>query len=186
MMSEVVIPAPPMKRVEIRAVARKIRELNSHLTGLDKPFFPIFEFLEVTLPRHFEEFSLEIVEKEILGSAHGLTFPDENRIQIRKDVYKRARQGQGRDRMTMAHELGHLVLHANLGLARRMQTAGSIPTYESSEWQAKALAGELLISVDHVHLCRTAEEAALMFGVSLDAARHQWNVFEREGLIRKR
>lgn len=46
-----------------------------------------------------------------MGAKHGETIPSENRIRIREDVYERACNGYGRDRLTMAHELGHLLLH---------------------------------------------------------------------------
>jgi Zn-dependent peptidase ImmA (M78 family) len=84
--------------------------------------------------------------------------------------------------MTLAHELGHNVLYPGAGFAR-MTRAESIPAYRSSEWQANAFGGELLISADHIHKCRNLSEAVLMFGVSLDAAAVQWKAFGRKGLI---
>ena len=83
----------------------------------------------------------------------------------------------------MAHELGHLVLHTGLGLAR-MASSGDIKPYRSSEWQANALAGELLVSYEHIGNCHSALEAALKFGVTTEAANIQWNAFRKEGLVR--
>jgi len=78
-----------------------------------------------------------------MGAKHGETIPSENRIRIREDVYERACNGYGRDRLTMAHELGHLLLHRveTITLARE---DGDIPPYKDPEWQANAFAGELL------------------------------------------
>ena len=182
-MSGVVYQVPPMSRVQIRNVARDIRKINTELTGQNTPFFPILEFLDVTLTRHFEDFILEVNSEDVMGDAHGLTYPDEHRIEVREDVYERAFQGHGRDRMTLAHELGHYVLHSNIGLAR-MATKQSIQPYRSSEWQASALAGELLISVEHLSDCHTPSEIAFKFGVTPDAATYQWGVFNKEGLLR--
>jgi hypothetical protein len=182
-MSGIVYQVPPMSRKQIRGIAANIRKINKELTGQDDPYFPIVEFLDVTLPRHYEDFSLEILEPVFMGDAHGLTYPDEDRIQIRLDVYQRAHQGQGRDRMTMAHELGHLVLHTGLGLAR-MAPSGDIKPYHSSEWQASALAGELLVSYEHIGNCCSALEAAMKFGVTTEAANLQWSVFRKEWLVR--
>jgi Zn-dependent peptidase ImmA (M78 family) len=104
--------------------------------GTDKPSFPIVQFLDVLLPKHFPQFVLEILTPTDMGAAHGLTYPDQHVIRVREDVYERAYQGEGRDRMTLAHELGHYILHSGLGLAR-MPAHESIPAYQDSEWQAK-------------------------------------------------
>jgi hypothetical protein len=47
----------------------------------------------------------------------------------------------------------------------------------SSEWQANCFGGELLMSVDHIHLCRDSWDAMLLFGVSLEAADYQWRKY---------
>ena len=60
-------------------------------------YFDIVHFLEVTLPRVDEGFSLVVKTKSEMGECHGLTFPDKNEIQIREDVYDRACEGSGRD-----------------------------------------------------------------------------------------
>lgn len=85
----------------------------------------------------------------------------------------------------MAHELGHYILHSGLVLARAPTSERTKP-FRDSEWQANAFAGELLISADHIHTCAGFAEAALIFGVSSEAAHYQWRVFEREGIIKKR
>lgn len=83
------------------------------------------------------------------GSKHGETIPSENRIRIREDVYERACNGYGRDRLTMAHELGHLLLHRveTITLARE---DGDIPPYKDPEWQANAFSGELLVPYEYI------------------------------------
>lgn len=182
-MSGVVYQVPPMSRKQIRNVAKNIRRINKEMIGQDAPFFPIVQFLDVTLTKHMEDFSLEILDEYEMGEAHGVTYPDEHLIQIRSDVYKWACHDQGRDRMTLAHELGHYVLHSDIGLAR-MAAMGSIKPFRSSEWQANALAGELLISAEHIFDCHSPSEVALKFGVTLEAATYQWDVFKKEGLVR--
>ena len=78
-----------------------------------------------------------------MGAKHGEIIPSENRIRIREDVYERACNGYGRDRLTMAHELGHLLLH-RVELITLAREDGDIPPYKDPEWQANAFAGELL------------------------------------------
>ena len=84
-----------------------------------------------------------------MGAKHGETIPSENRIRIREDVYERACYGHGRDRLTMAHELGHLLLHRveTITFARE---DGDIPPYKDPEWQANAFAGELLAPYEYI------------------------------------
>ena len=181
-MSGIVRKVPPMSRVAIRQVAQKIRQINKELTGKDSAYFPIVEFLDLTLPKHFNDFVLEICSQKQMGDAHGLTFPDKNLIHIREDIYDGACLDKGRDRLTLAHELGHLVLHSNLGFAR-MAYSDSIKSYESSEWQANAFAGELLISAEHIHKCKS-DEVAEIFKVSDEAVKVQLNAFRKDGIKR--
>lgn len=84
-----------------------------------------------------------------MGTKHGETIPSENRIRIREDVYERACNGYGRDRLTMAHELGHLLLHRaeTITFARE---DGDIPPYKDPEWQANTFAGELLAPYEYI------------------------------------
>lgn len=182
-MSGVVYQVPPMSRGQIRDVARNIRKICKELSGQDTPSFPIVEFLDVILSKHFEDFTLEIIDVDQMGDAHGITFPDEHLIKIRSDVYEGACKKQGRDRLTMAHELGHYVLHADLGMAR-MAPRESIKPYMSSEWQANAFAGELLISAEHISQCHSPAEASNMFDVTMDAAEYQWKKFKGDGVVR--
>jgi Zn-dependent peptidase ImmA (M78 family) len=88
---------------------------------------------------------------------------------IRQDVYARADAGEGRDRFTMCHELGHLILHRDLALSR-VDPSRPSKLYCNSEWQADKFASFLLMPrslVEGIAL-RDAQE---VFGVSLDAAR---------------
>lgn len=153
------------------------------MTGQDPPYFQIVQFLDITLTKNFDKYSFEVLSKDDMGDAHGLTYPDKGRILIREDVYKQAYLGKERDRMTLAHELGHLILHPGLGLAR-MSPKANIKPYASSEWQANAFAGELLVSADHIEGWESEYEIAEKFGVSFEAAKIQRDVFIKDGIIK--
>jgi toxin-antitoxin system, toxin component family protein len=84
-----------------------------------------------------------------MGAKHGETIPSENRIRIREDVYERACNGYGRDRLTMAHELGHLLLH-RVEMITLAREDGDIPPYKDPEWQANAFVGELLAPYEYI------------------------------------
>ncbi len=159
--------AEPISRKDIRMMAKKIRIIEK---SNGKYFFDIVHFLEVTLPKIDPSFTFLVKTIREMGECHGLTYPDRNEIQIREDVYERACEGSGRDRLTMAHELFHLLYHGkeNISYAR----SGSIETYRNPEWQADAFGGELLIPYDLV-IGMNPHQVAIECQVSLAAAKCQ-------------
>lgn len=159
--------AEPTSRKKLRQSARMIRVIEGVENDM---FFDIVHFLEVTLPKIDPTFNFRVMPKSALGECHGLTFPDRNEIQIREDVYDRAIEGSGRDRMTMAHELGHLLHHEKQNISyARFDDSENVPTYRNPEWQAEAFGGELLIP-HHLMAGKTPEQIANECKVSLNAA----------------
>lgn len=135
--------AQPLSRKEIRRITQNLR----NILGLEnQPYFPIMPFIEGTLPMVDPEFNLEILPKDEMGNIHGLTFPEKHQILLREDVYEGACNGKGRDRFTVAHELGHYVLHtpSKIMLAK-LESGITVPSYMDPEWQADVFAGELLM-----------------------------------------
>lgn len=164
-----------MSRADIRRVAQAVRDVF----GLaQQPYFPIVQVLESALDRLVPGFAWDIREKQDLGADHGLTDHCEKVILIREDVYLGAVAGNGRDRGTVAHEIGHAILHAPARLARRMPDSPEVPTYCCPEWQAKAFAGELLVDCRQLAQGDTVYTVASRFGVSLDSARVQLKAAE--------
>jgi Zn-dependent peptidase ImmA (M78 family) len=176
-MTENAFIVPPLSRRAIRQVAGLMREACKCKT----PMLDVMRLVEFWLPEHDEGFTFLPVSREELGDIHGLTVPSKRVIKLREDVYYGALDGKGRDRMTVAHELGHYVLHRSVEWAL-LPPGGTIPAYRSSEWQASAFAAELLIAFDHVVECRDERELPSMFGVTRDAARVQWAVLKQEGV----
>lgn len=172
---------PALSRADIRAIAQSIRDE----IGWTEPYFPIVEFVELGLPKFFEEFILDIALKSELKEDHGQTFPDKSIIRLREDVYERALKGDGFYRFTVAHELGHLVLHRNLPMTRSVP-ATDVKPYRSSEWQADCFGGELLMCATHIGRCNCEGDAPQIFGVSEKAAQIQWKIFSEAGLIHTR
>lgn len=136
------IKVKPISRNDIKRLVRKVRK-KAEAENLWE--FPVIVFLELVLPIIFPKFHYEIIPNDELSGKYAETFPEEYFIRIREDVYLDANNGNGRARFTIAHEIGHLILHrfCILGLARN---DGEVPMkcYENSEWQADAFAGELL------------------------------------------
>ena len=134
----------------------------------------IVAILEYAMPEIYPEFNFVIKEQnEMRLDKHAYTDPETNEIVIREDIYERARNGEGRDRFTIAHEIGHYILHNTrlLKLTRVYQNE-KIKPYEDVEWQADAFAGELLCPMIAI-IDMDAETASKYYGVSLQAAKAQ-------------
>lgn len=161
--------AQPRSIKDIRSLALQLRKN----IGCDDPEFkefPIVEFLELILPKIEKDFILCVLEKEEMGDIHGLAHPEENYIEVRQDVYNRAVKGFGRDRFTLAHELGHYLMHGkeNVQLAR-IGDNKQIKAYQNPEWQADTFAAELLMPITLIDTSNPYEISE-KFGVSLKAA----------------
>lgn len=96
-------------------------------------------------------------------------------ITCKRSVRDRAEMGSGRDRMTLAHELGHAVLHHSVPLFRVAGAAGTTKlsketAYSSAEHQAKVFAAAFLIHDEDAAQMSSAEEISVEFGVSKQAA----------------
>lgn len=136
--------AQAVSRNDIRAFVRQLKRMTHTENSL---YFPVVSFLENILPLLLPEFQLEIVPTDEMGNKHGETYPSKSLIRIREDVYLNAVSGNGRDRLTIAHEIGHLFLHDNDSVALcRLEPNERLKTFEDPEWQADAFGGELLAS----------------------------------------
>lgn len=173
--------AEPLSRNDIRQMTKFIRKIANQEKEL---FFDIVRFLDVKLPKIDPDFSLIIEDKAVLGECHGLTYPDRNEIHIRNDVYYRALEGSGRDRLTMAHELFHLLQHTKENISYARIGGKKVEAFRSPEWQANAFGGELLVPYDLTREM-SIDEIVEKCGVSYDAATKQYNVMHmsRENLF---
>ena len=138
------LSVPPLSLKQIRKRCELIRTIFDIPLNAPVDIVKVFEYILTQIGVEFE-----IVPKHEMGTKHGETIPSENRIRIREDVYERACNGYGRDRLTMAHELGHLLLHRaeTITFARE---DGDIPPYKDPEGQANAFAGELLAPYEYI------------------------------------
>lgn len=159
---------PPCSRMNLRAIAANIHKALRY-DGASP--FPVVKVVELVLPKLIPDFEFQVVSKAVLGEEHGRTYPDKHLMYIREDVYEGACIGCGRDRFTIAHELSHQLLHEGIDVSLA-RSDSQHKTYEDSEWQANALAGELLMPFDNIHEL-TAEQIANIYQVSLAAARTQ-------------
>ncbi len=162
--------ADAISRDDIRRFVRSIKTL----VGLENVlYFPILSFVENILPILVPDFQFEVVPESEMGNKHGETYPSKNLIRIREDIYLRAAAGEGRDRLTVAHEVGHLFLHEDDAIALcRLESGEKLKPYEDPEWQADAFGGELLAS-SYLIAGMSQSEVERKCGVSSAAARVQ-------------
>lgn len=159
---------PPLSKVRIQQIARSVRAPLERAFGR-QPYLRMDWVLEY-LQHGLEDFELQVLEEHEMGSLHGETIPHKRILRLRRDVYDGLCRGNGRDRFTGAHEVGHLFLH-NVAPAFARQTVIGQPIYMNSEWQADNFASYLLIDDEYLRQCRNVAEVQAMFGVSESAAR---------------
>ena len=99
------------------------------------------------------------------------------RITAKRSIDSLVKWGDGRARMTLAHELGHAVMHAERGAIDHRATGASGPTAlsklnasESAEHQAKVFASAFLIDDKRAAELDSPLEIATEFLISVSAA----------------
>lgn len=169
---EMVVPS--LSRKNIRTIALNVRKS----VQMDNCFmFPIVQYMEL-LAAEVEDFILEICPVSEMQRFHGLTM-ESGVIQIREDVYVNAANGDGCARDTMAHELGHWLLHRGNKAHAKIADKGVVPAYASPEWQAKAFAGELLVPSHLITKDMTVDDVSALCGVSHSSAKYQLSKIPR-------
>jgi Zn-dependent peptidase ImmA (M78 family) len=121
----------------------------------------------------------EIVDDPMLGNKDAKTVLIDGKITItvKNSIDSQAAWGDGRSRMTLAHELGHAVMHATEGSVDHRATGAvgtttisKINASESAEHQAKVFASAFLIDDTRAAELNSPMEIATEFLVSLSAA----------------
>lgn len=158
----------PLTLKNIRTICSNLRTLLD--IPVDEPI-DIVRLLEHKA--HSLGIEFEVTSESELGRRHGESVLGQNIIRIREDVYNRACEGYGRDRLTIAHELGHILLHQKEDIVLT-RSEGTIPPYMDPEWQANAFAGELLAPFQYIkHM--DILDISTQYGVSIEAASVQKN-----------
>lgn len=164
------LEAKPISRAELEELGWRFRVL----VGADADrWLPVERIVEHSLPKLLgDEYCFEVRPTQEMGTRHGLTEVGGKRLVLREDVYDGLVRGHGRDRMTAVHEIAHLILHPEPLLSRRLE-AGRPPAYRDPEWQAKCLAGTIMMPHRMVGGLTSVSQIAAEFGVSGDAAAYR-------------
>jgi hypothetical protein len=106
----------------------------------------IVRILEYDIYEIDPDYTFRVMSLEEMHDNEGYTSFAPYEICIREDVCLKATHSDGRARFTLAHELGHYVLHSGEGRPRAptLVTEKIQLTYMSSEWQANTFAAHFL------------------------------------------
>ena len=163
----------PLSRRQLRMFAQRIRKVIGVSSTL---WFPAIKFLESLHEIIGDEaFYSDVVPDEEWDqppTVHAYFDLNDNCIRVKESVYMGAYSGCGRDRMTIVHECAHVLLIKCCHLKLTRSFDDNIPVYRDPEWQAKCLAGELMVPADLVQ-GMSEWEVVENCGVSADAARYQ-------------
>jgi hypothetical protein len=172
------VKVPPLKIALIRELTNNIR--TSFGIAPEDPF-PVGWFLETAMPQGLKGFDWE-VDDTLPRHVEACAFPDGCRenpdgpyIKVRPEVYDAACAGDGRARLTLLHECGHVLLHRQVAVHPRKEVdvATELRPYENSEWQANTFAAELLMPPQSFKAATALPEFCRRMGVSYAAARTQ-------------
>ncbi len=155
----------PLSKRRIRSITTDIR--NALQISKDKRI-DVVGLLELLVNEEMLDYDLVIEEESEMPKEYAGVNVVDKTIYIREDTYNGACDGNGRDRFTIAHELGHIFLHPKgINLARN-DKKGVI--YCDPEWQANTFARELLCPLDGIDINDGVETIANKFGVSNSVA----------------
>jgi hypothetical protein len=157
--------AEPLSKSDIKKFVSTIRN-SCNLSNI--LYMPVIWFIEVLIPAIDNTFNYEIVEQSQLPpNTYACYDPSSNTMKISESVYDGACDNNGRDRFTLAHEIGHYFLHrTGVKLYRSDQPPQA---FVNPEWQANYFASELLMpsyliqgmSIDEIKCkCKTSYQAA--------------------------
>lgn len=161
----------PTSREELRFIAWYIRKL---FKCKNKYRFDVMDAFE-KMPALFSSVTCAVVEDdEIESGIPARCIPDfegHYTIEVKSSIYDGAAAGVGGYRAHILHEICHVIL-CMLGFSPILDRAfknRELKPFESMEWQAKALCGEIMmpheetegLSVRQIqHLCQVSRESA--------------------------
>lgn len=172
-----------LSRKKARAIANFIRGL----LGINELYVDVPRMLE-NMTREFPDFNYEIVEDEELPeSVYGTFIPNyetnQSVVKIPNRVYLAACNNgstSGRDRMTIVHEIAHyfLIIYFKFKPIEKLGR-GRPSKSKDPEWQAMAVAGEILMPFEETVHMIDPYELVKKCGVSYDAANYRINKYAK-------
>ena len=180
-MSEFGYEVPPISWGEIDDITETIR-LRMNL--LDQPYFPIGEYLELVMSNKLRLFDVEVMFREEMPNEYSTVSRDGRLLRVREDVYEGLWRGTGHSRFTLAHELGHMVMHCTGIEVYALASGQYVPGYRNSEAQANYFASSLLMPKKFFSANDDPFSVSKRHGVSRPAALHRLKYLRSKGFLR--
>ena len=161
----------PTSREELRGIARFVRKLFKCKNKYRFDVMDAFERIPSVIPAVT---CLVVEDDEIEGDIPARCVPDfegHYTIEVKSSIYDGAAECIGGYRAHILHEICHAIL-CLLGFTPILDRAfknNELKPFESMEWQAKALCGEILMPYEETeglsvrqirHLCQVSRESA--------------------------
>jgi hypothetical protein len=180
----------PRKNSEVRALAARLRSFFG-VAGQERvDVIDCASRSEIWTVKGVKPLRLEVVSDDKMASNSGLTSYDGHTIviQISRRIRHDAFLGDGYARNTIAHELGHAVMHfeklsAGAVMARKSNrnvTHKWISAYESAEHHARVFAPAFLINDAVARTLNSVDEISVRFGVSRQSAEIYFDQIQSE------
>ena len=167
---------PACSRRELLEIANSVHKAVGYK---GEGLFPILHLVEKVFPVVYGKYDFMVVSGKELGNKMGETFPNEHVMKIREDIYDAACAGNAFARSTIGHEASHQIKHEGIQLAFARKANSDLPAYKSSEWQANALSGALLMPCSKISSL-SIDEICDRYKVTRSAARTQKKAVEKE------
>lgn len=153
-----VVPMPPLSKADIVRIAGvTLQEFEPEAVLRPRPV-DVVRLVDHVLPAHNIDVYPATADELPGQEAHTQPFQRNPTVLIRQDQWAYLMRGGGsglRARATVAHELGHVVLHVPVLRRRRDSPDGAmeltrvdpakVKTYADPEWQAWCFAGAFLV-----------------------------------------
>lgn len=169
----------PRSNKECRALANQAKEYYGNRRRWPVDIRRVLNSGKILTVSGEKKLIYEVVDDSVLGDKDARTTQEGDAVKItaKRSVDQQAQWGVGRARMTLAHELGHGVMHATEGIVDNRQTGArgatglsEIRPSRSAEHQAKVFASAFLIDDKRARELQSPSEISTEFVVSLEAA----------------
>lgn len=176
-------------REDVEAVTEALARRH----GISGPVIKVVEVLRAEMRSSLSLLSgWDLVERPIaeMPRDEGRADFAQKVLEFREGVLENAERGVHRDRMSVAHEMGHVLLdHKHGGVMHRVQQGNKKLGFgrqeESAEWQARYFAAAFLMPRDIVRKCSNATEVSLQCRVSLQAAHIRFEEINVHGVAKQ-
>lgn len=185
------IVVPGMSWAQVESIARNALATLAP-NSAQEPIPPnMIQILEVDL---FQKYGIDFGVEELPYGTEARFDPDANCIILAESTYRDLCANLPRARFTVAHEIGHAIMHAPYlkeildgNRKKRVLNRGEIPAYANPEMQANRFASELLMPSQLVRNLilqgKNVHDLSKIFQVSFDAASIKFkNVCKQFGL----